>query len=223
MKTDQKAVSEILRQTGVVPVIKIENAEDAAPLCRALLSGGIGAAEVTFRTPAAPRAMEAIAREVPDIFLCAGTVLTVEQANLAVACGARAIVSPGTNPRVVEWCLKEGVPVYPGCATPTEVEAALSLGLTDLKLFPAEAVGGVKLLKALYGPYAGVRFMPTGGVSTQNLQEYLLLPNVLCCGGSWLCPADAVNRGDWETVRALAKSCRALVDRIRGSEAVDNA
>lgn len=211
-----KNMDEIMRQAGVIPVIALEDAGQAAPLAKALLAGGIAAAEITFRTAAAAKAIENIAREAPGMFLCAGTVLTVEQARLAVDCGAQAVVSPGSNPKVVEHCLSHGVPVCPGCATPTEIEAALSFGLTTVKLFPAEAIGGVKLLKALYGPYRQVRFMPTGGISPENLESYLTLPNVLCCGGSWLCPGDALSSGDWARVTALARQCRGLIDRIRG-------
>ncbi len=208
-------VNERMRSAGVIPVIKLDSPEQAVPLGRALLKGGVKAAEITFRSPAAAKSIEAVSKELPDMFVCAGTVLTVEQAKLAVDCGAKAIVSPGTNPKVVEWCLRENIPVYPGCATPTEVEAALSMGLSTVKLFPAEAIGGVKLLKALYGPYADVRFMPTGGIFPANLKEYLRLPNVLCCGGSWLCPEDAMANGDWERIEALARSCSELVKKLR--------
>ena len=141
-----------LRDTGVIPVIALEEETQALPLAQALLEGGIPAAEVTFRTAAAPGAIRRMAKAHPEMLVCAGTVLTVDQAKEAVDCGAQAVISPGTNPQVVEWCLQENVPVYPGVATPTEVEAALALGLTTLKLFPAQVVGGVSMLKALYGP-----------------------------------------------------------------------
>lgn len=212
-----QSIDTILEQNGVIPVIKLEDASHGAPLAAALLAGGIGAAEVTFRTSAAAKAIENIAQAQPEVFICAGTVLTVEQAKLAISCGARAIVSPGANPKVVSWCLEHDVPVCPGCATPTEVEAALAMGLTTLKLFPAEVVGGVKMLKALYGPYRHVSFMPTGGISPANLKEYLLQPNVLACGGSWLCPEDALAAGDWDRITALAQACTNLVNRIRES------
>lgn len=214
-----KAAEEALRQCGVIPVIKLEKEEQAVPLARALLKGGIKAAEITFRTSAAAGAIERVSQALPDMFVCAGTVLTVEQAKLAAACGAKAIVSPGTNPQVVEWCLKNHIPVFPGCATPTEVETALSLGLSTVKLFPAEAIGGVKLLKALYGPYQQVKFMPTGGISPQNLKDYLSLPNVVACGGSWLCPSKTMAEGDWEEIQRLARECAALVEEIRGQQA----
>lgn len=206
----------ILEETGIIPVIKLEDAEKAVPLAKALLAGGIPAAEVTFRTAAAPKAIEGMARELPGLFVCAGTVLSVEQAKLAVDCGAKAVISPGTSREVVEWCLGHSIPVYPGCATPTEVEAALRLGLSTLKLFPAEVVGGVNMLKALRGPYGAVRFMPTGGISPENVMDYLRQPNVVACGGSWLCPERAVAEGDWKRIELLAAGAAALVRRARG-------
>lgn len=208
-------INGILWQAGVIPVIKLEDENQAVPLAKALLAGGVSAAEITFRTPAAAKAIQAITSSQPDMFVCAGTVLTVEQARLAAACGARAVVSPGTSQKVVEWCLSHDMPVCPGCATPTEVESALAFGLSTVKLFPAEAIGGIKLLKALYGPYSQVRFMPTGGISPDNLEEYLSQPNVAACGGSWLCPGAALAQGDWDTVTRLAKECADMVRRIR--------
>lgn len=208
-------VEQVLRDTGVIPVIKLEDEKKAVSLGRALLEGGIPAAEVTFRTPAAAQSIEKIASALPDMFVCAGTVLSVEQAKLAVDCGAKAIISPGTNREVVTWCLEHKVPVYPGCATPSEVEAAMGMGLTTVKLFPAEVVGGVKMLQALYGPYRGVKFMPTGGISPSNVKEYLSQPNVIACGGSWLCPAGDINEGSWAAITQRAKECMALVREAR--------
>ena len=205
-----------LRDTGVLPVIALEEETQALPLAQALLEGGIPAAEVTFRTAAAPGAIRRMAKAHPEMLVCAGTVLTVDQAKEAVDCGAQAVISPGTNPQVVEWCLKENVPVYPGVATPTEVEAALALGLTTLKLFPAQVVGGVGMLKALYGPYRQVKFMPTGGISPANLGDYLTQPNVVACGGSWLCPKDLLAAGNWQKIAGLAKACADLVQVLRG-------
>ena len=154
-------IEQILRQTGVIPVIKLDDELQAVPLGHALLEGGIAAAEITFRTPAAAKSIEKLSAALPEMLVCAGTVLSVEQAKLSVQCGAKAVISPGTNREVVEWCLENKVPVYPGCATPTEVESAMNLGLTTVKLFPAEVAGGVKMPKALYGPYRGVKFMPS--------------------------------------------------------------
>lgn len=210
-----EAVENILKQTGVIPVIKLEDAEKAAPLARALIAGGIPAAEITFRTPAAAKSIERIAVEEPDMFVCAGTILGIEQAKLAVACGAKAIISPGTNREVVSWCVSHNIPVYPGCATPTEVETAMSMGLTTMKLFPAQVVGGVSMLQALYGPYRGIRFMPTGGISPTNLAEYLSQPNVIACGGSWLCPEKVLAQSNWQKIQDLARACADMVQQIR--------
>ena len=174
-------------------------------MARALAEGGLPAAEITFRTSAAEGAISAIAREAPEVLLLAGTVLDVPTASRAVEAGAAGIVSPGTNPEVVAWCLKRGIPVLPGCATPTEAEACLRMGLSAVKLFPAEAVGGAALLKALSGPYPQLKFMPTGGISPQNLGAYLALPNVFCCGGSWLAPQSKMDAGDWAGIAALAR------------------
>ena len=208
-------IEQILRQTGVIPVIKLDDELQAVPLGHALLEGGIAAAEITFRTPAAAKSIEKLSAALPEMLVCAGTVLSVEQAKLSVECGAKAVISPGTNREVVEWCLENKVPVYPGCATPTEVESAMNLGLTTVKLFPAEVVGGVKMLKALYGPYRGVKFMPTGGINPQNVKEYLAQPNVIACGGSWLCPGDDLAAGNWKNITQRAKECMALVAEVR--------
>lgn len=194
-----------LHRLRVIPVVKLEHAADAVPMATALAAGGLPAAEITFRTDAAEEAIRRIARELPKVLILAGTVLDVETARRALDAGAKGIVSPGTNPAVVEWCLTRGVPVLPGCATPTEVEACLRMGLHSVKLFPAEVVGGVKLLKALSGPYAAMSFMPTGGISPTNLPEYLALPNVLCCGGSWIAPEPLLAKGDWSGVERLAR------------------
>lgn len=211
-----ESVENILYKTGIVPVIKIDNAEQAVPLAKALLAGGIHSAEITFRTPAAAKAIEKISENLPEMFVCAGTVLSADQAQLAASCGAKAIISPGTNPEVVAWCRERGMPVYPGCATPTEIESAMAMGLSTVKLFPAEVVGGVKMLKALAGPYQNIKFMPTGGISPENVTDYLKLPNVIACGGSWLCPGKAVEQSDWETITALAKEAAQLVSSVRG-------
>ena len=160
---------EKLRQERIVPVVKINDAAKAPDLARALLAGGLSVIELTFRSAAAEEAIRAVSREAPELAVCAGTVLTPEQAEKAVNAGAQAIVSPGTNEEVVRWCLHRGVPVIPGVATPTEAEACIRLGLDTLKLFPAETVGGVGMLKALAGPYSYLRFMPTGGINLGNL------------------------------------------------------
>jgi 2-dehydro-3-deoxyphosphogluconate aldolase/(4S)-4-hydroxy-2-oxoglutarate aldolase len=206
---------EKLRSTGIIPVIKINRPEHAVGMAQALVQAGLPAAEVTFRTEAAAESIRLIAQQVPDIFVCAGTVLTPEQAKLAVDSGAQAVISPGTNMRVVSWCLDHQIPVYPGCATPSEVEQAMSLGLKTVKLFPAEVVGGVAMLKALAGPYGNMLFMPTGGIRPENVLEYLRLKNVVACGGTWICPEDLVDSGKYEEIYKIAKEAAQLVLSLR--------
>ena len=201
---------EILQAERVVPVVAIESPERAPGLAKALLAGGISLIEVTFRTERAAEAIAAIRDEVPQMHLCAGTVLTPEQAKTAIEAGAQAVVSPGTNAEVVRFCQNAGIPVMPGCATPTEVEACLALGLSALKFFPAEVMGGVAMLKALSGPYGGVRFMPTGGIDCRNLRDYLALPNVLACGSSWIAPKALIEAGDFAGITERAKQITAL-------------
>ncbi len=210
---EEMEIREKLASIGIIPVIKINDPEKAVPLAKALKNGGLPAAEVTFRTAAAAEAIHRIAKELPDVCVCAGTVLTVETARRAVKAGASAIISPGTNPDVVRWCLANRVPVIPGCATPTEVEACMRLGLDFVKLFPAEVVGGVKMLKALAGPYGQMAFMPTGGISAANAASYLALKNVVCCGGSWMVPEKLLDSGDFDAIEALAREAAALVKR----------
>lgn len=199
-------IREKLASIGIIPVIKINDAEKAVPLARALCAGGLPAAEVTFRTPAAAEAIRRIRAEVPAMCVCAGTVLNAETAERAVEAGAEAVISPGTNPAVVKWCLEMGVPVIPGCATPTEVEACMRMGLDFVKLFPAEVVGGVAMLKALSGPYSHMAFMPTGGVSPENAAAYLAQKNVVCCGGSWMVPEKLLESGDFAAIERLARA-----------------
>ena len=199
-------IREKLASIGIIPVIKINDAEKAVPLARALCAGGLPAAEVTFRTPAAAEAIRRIRAEVPAVCVCAGTVLNAETAERAVEAGAEAVISPGTNPAVVKWCLEMGVPVIPGCATPTEVEACMRMGLDFVKLFPAEVVGGVAMLKALAGPYSQMAFMPTGGVSPENAAAYLAQKNVVCCGGSWMVPEKLLESGDFAAIERLARA-----------------
>lgn len=201
---------EILQTERVVPVVAIESPERAPGLAKALLAGGISLIEVTFRTERAAEAIAAIRDEAPDMRLCAGTVLTIEQAKTAIEAGAQAVVSPGTNAEVVRFCQNAGIPVMPGCATPTEVEACLALGLSALKFFPAEVMGGVAMLKALSGPYGGVRFMPTGGIDCRNLRDYLALPNVLACGSSWIAPKALIEAGDFSEITERARQIKTL-------------
>ncbi len=201
---------ESLNKARVVPVIKINDAAKAPQLARALLAGGMSVIEITFRTGAAAEAIRAISREVPEMTVCAGTVLTPEQAQAALDAGAAGIISPGANPEVVRYCTERDIPVIPGCATPTEVESCMRMGLHLVKLFPAEVVGGVKMLKALAGPYAQMRFMPTGGISPQNLPDYLALPNVAACGGSWIAPEKLIDNDRFDEISELARQALLL-------------
>jgi 2-dehydro-3-deoxyphosphogluconate aldolase/(4S)-4-hydroxy-2-oxoglutarate aldolase len=199
---------------GVVPVVVLEQASAAAPLAAALVAGGLPVAEVTFRTAAAGEAIRALADD-PALLVGAGTVIRPEQVDEAVAAGARFVVSPGLSERVVERCREHGVPVVPGVATASDVMAALDLGLDVLKLFPAEACGGVATLKALAGPFPGVRFVPTGGISAANAASYLTLPSVAAVGGSWMVAPQLVRSGDFEAVTRLAREAVALVAEAR--------
>lgn len=210
-----KQLIEQIQQTAVIPVIKIDNVEDAFPLAEALKKGGLCAAEITFRTDAAEESIRRIAKAYPDFLIAAGTVLTSEQADKAMAAGASFIVSPGTNPEVVKHCNEKGYPVIPGVCTPSEVEMAMSLGLTYLKFFPAEAAGGVKMIKAMAAPYTKVKFMPTGGIGVKNLAEYLNCKAVFACGGSWMVPSDKIADGKFDEIEALTREAVQLVKEIK--------
>lgn len=200
-----------LSLAGLVPVIKVQDAADAVPLCRALQEGGLPVAEITFRTDAAEEAIRRVHEALPEVLLGAGTVLSTEQVDRAVAAGAAYIVSPGLNPRVVRHCVENNIPVVPGCANPSDIEAALELGLKTVKFFPAEALGGLKVIKAMSAPYGGVTFLPTGGINEKNLNDYLAFPKIIACGGSWMVPDDAVKSKDWDRVRSLAASAVELM------------
>ena len=202
---------EKLSMAGIVPVIKVENADDAVPLCRALSDGGLPVAEITFRSDAAEEAIRRVHRELPDVILGAGTVLTCEQVDRAVAAGATYIVSPGLNAEVVKHCQQVGVPIVPGCSNPSDIELALSLGLTTVKFFPAEALGGLALIKAMSAPYGNVRFLPTGGVNEKNLLDYLGFSKVVACGGSWMVDPKAIEQKDWSHIESLTRSAVQLM------------
>lgn len=189
-----------LGELGIVPVIKLDRPEDAVPLARALCDGGLPCAEVTFRTAAAEQAIRAITQAFPEMLVGAGTVLTPEQVDVARDAGAKFIVSPGLNPRVVEHCQSRSLPVVPGISTASELEQALSLGLNIVKFFPAEQVGGLGAIKALSAPYGNVRFMPTGGVNELNIQSYLDFSKVLACGGSWMVPPALIAQGRFDEI-----------------------
>jgi len=189
------------RRMRILPVIVIDDPDDAVPLAQALSEGGLPCAEITFRTPRAAEALRVIAQECPEVLVGAGTVLTPQRAAEACDAGARFIVTPGFNPAVVDHCLEHNVPVFPGVCTPTEVEAALQKGLDVLKFFPAEPMGGASFLKAMSAPYSMVEFIPTGGVNLNNLPTYLALKNVVACGGSWLAPQQWIRAKEFSRIR----------------------
>ena len=207
-----------LGKLALVPVVQIEDSKDAINLGKALLDGGLPCAEITFRTKSAAEAIQSIAAGLPEIILGAGTVLMISQAEQAVDAGAQFIVSPGFNRKVVDWCLERAVPVLPGVATPTEIEMALDSGLNILKFFPAQALGGVEMLKAIAAPYGSVRFIPTGGINAQNLADYLKLPVVFACGGSWFVRADLISAGDFREITRLTKEAVSIVRQYRDLE-----
>jgi len=190
-----------LRAVRVVPVITIDDPDDAVPLASALTDGGLACAEITFRTPRAAEALRRITAEVPELFAGAGTVLTPEQAKAARDAGAQFVVAPGFGPRTVDYCLSQGIPIYPGVATPTEVEAALERGLVTVKFFPAEPMGGLAYLKAIAAPYVDVNFIPTGGVNASNIASYLAFKRVVACGGSWMAPSDWIAAKQFDRIR----------------------
>ena len=206
---------ERLRNAGIVPVVVLERAEDALPVARAMLAGGVDVMEITFRTAAAAEAIRNVAAECPEMLVGAGTVLTVEQCEKAVALGAKFIVSPGFDAEIVDWCVERGVAVAPGCVTPTEIMAALKRGLSAVKFFPAGIYGGLKAMKALAAPFGQVKFIPTGGVSADNLAEYAAAPFVHAVGGSWLCPKADVAAGNFARIAELCAQSRRIVDDAR--------
>ena len=200
----------LLAVAPVIPVVVLEDADTAVPVARALVNGGGRVIELNLRTAAAPEAIERIADEVPEILVGAGSFVHPDQANQAAAAGARFLVSPGSTPALLAALADTGLPHLPGCATVSEVMALKERGYTELKLFPAEASGGVGFLRSLHGPLPGVRFCPTGGVTAENAADYLALANVGCVGGSWLTPADAVRDRDWTRIETLARATAEL-------------
>lgn len=206
----------MLEKAPVVPVVVIDDASRAVPVAQALVDGGLPVIEVTMRTAAAPDAIAAISADVPDALIGAGTVLSGEQAHSIVAAGAKFIVSPGLHDDVVTAARELSVPVIPGVATATEAQYAWNLGLRILKFFPAGQAGGISMIKALAAVFRDVEFMPTGGVSAKNLGDYLEVPAVLACGGSWLTPADAVESGDYGRIAELAAEAVAIAQTVRG-------
>ncbi|MDE7133236.1 MAG: bifunctional 4-hydroxy-2-oxoglutarate aldolase/2-dehydro-3-deoxy-phosphogluconate aldolase [Lachnospiraceae bacterium] len=208
-------VIEKIQNTGIVPVVVLENTTDAAPLAKALCEGGLPCAEVTFRTKAARDSIRIMTREFPEMFVGAGTVLTTEQVDQAVEAGAKFIVSPGFDPEIVDYCLGKDIPVFPGCVTPSEVAQAVKRGLKVVKFFPAESFGGVAAIKALAAPYTDVKFMPTGGINAENISSYLKFDKVIACGGSWMVKGELVKAGKFEEIRELSAEAVRLVKEIR--------
>ena len=211
-----KPVVEQIGDMGIVPVVVLNHLEDALPLAKELCEAGLGCAEVTFRTEVAEEALRIMAENYPDMLLGAGTVLTTQQVDRAVAAGAQFIVSPGTNPSVVKYCIKKNIPIIPGTASPSEVEQAISLGLDTVKFFPAEPLGGMRMIKALAAPYTGVRFMPTGGIQVDNVREYLECDQILACGGSWMVSSKLMEAGNFAEIGRLAREAVEIVKQVRG-------
>lgn len=207
------AMFEQMQGMGLIPVIKIDDADDAIPLCAALSAGGLPIAEITFRTKAGPEALRRVVRELPDILAGAGTVTSLDRAREAQDAGARFVVTPGFNPEVVRWCMDQKLPVLPGCTTASEVEAAQNMGLAVVKFFPAEQSGGLARIRALSGPYPDMRYIPTGGIGLSNLVEYLDCPLIVACGGSFMVNDAHLRARDWQAIMATT---RKAMDTVLG-------
>ena len=202
---------------GVVPVIKLNNPErDAAPLAKALCEGGVPVAEVTFRAAGADTAIRLMKEACPEMLVGAGTVLTTEHVNKAIAAGAEFIVTPGFDPEIVKYCVEKNMPIYPGCTTPTDYHAALKFGLEVLKFFPAEQSGGLAKIKAMSAPFPMFKVMPTGGIGLNNLKEYLSCPVIAACGGSYMVTADLIDNQKWDEIKDLCKKSIEIVKEARG-------
>ena len=206
---------EMIQELGVVPVVVLNDAKDARPLAEALCEGGLPCAEVTFRTEAAEESIRSMVKEFPEMFVGAGTVLTIEQADRAIGAGAKFIVSPGFDPEIVDHCLERSIPVFPGCITPSEVAQAVKRGLEVIKFFPAEQFGGIDTIKALAAPYTDIKFMPTGGINAANLEKYLSYDRIVACGGSWMVKADLIRNEEFDIVKKLTAEAVRLVSDIR--------
>ena len=204
-------------EVGIIPVVVLNDAKDAAPLGAALMDGGLPAAEVTFRTDAAEESIRILSEKYPDMLVGAGTVLTRDQVDRAVNAGAKFIVSPGFDYEIVEYCIKKGIPVCPGTATASEVLAAINLGLKHVKFFPAENAGGLKMIKAIGAALQSVKFMPTGGINASNVKEYLACDKIFCCGGSWMVKGDLIKAGKFSEIRDLVAEAAEIDKEIRGA------
>jgi 2-dehydro-3-deoxyphosphogluconate aldolase/(4S)-4-hydroxy-2-oxoglutarate aldolase len=217
MSSGTFALTDRLRAVRIVPVIVIDDPNDAIPLGEALLAGGLSCAEITFRTARAGEALQRMAAEVPSLLAGAGTVLTTDQVAAARGAGAQFIVAPGFNPRVVDYCLERDIPVYPGVATPTEIEAAREKGLRALKFFPAEPMGGLAFLKAVAAPYVDVEFIPTGGINASNVASYLAFKKVVACGGSWMAPTEWIAAKQFDRIRDESRRAATAASAERGA------
>lgn len=214
--TIMNTVLEQFAKIGIIPVVVLNDVKDAKPLGQALMDGGLPCAEVTFRTDAAEESIRVMAKEFPDMLVGAGTVLTIDQVDRAVNAGAKFIVSPGINPKVVEYCVKNNIPITPGTCNPTNVETAIEFGLDVVKFFPAEASGGLKFIKAIAAPYPQVKFMPTGGINEDNVRDYLKYDRIIACGGSWMVKGDLIKAGDFDKICELTRNAADIVREIRG-------
>ena len=205
-----------LKQTGIIPVVVLDDVKNALPLAECLMEGGLPCAEVTFRTAAAEESIRQMAKAYPEMIIGAGTVLTTEQADRAIGAGAKFVVSPGFNPKVTEYVLSKGVPMTPGVCTPTEIEAAMQFGLDVLKFFPAEPSGGLKMIKALAAAYVSLKFMPTGGINAENVRDYLKYDRIVACGGSWMVSGALIREGKFDEIKKLVREAADIVKEIRG-------
>ena len=211
-----ESMNESIAAFGVVPVVVLEDAENAVPLAKALVEAGLPVAEVTFRTAAAEESIRRMSEAYPDMCVGAGTVLTIDQVDRAVGAGAKFIVSPGCDPEIIDYCISKNIPVYPGTVTPSDIIQTVKRGLTVVKFFPAEQYGGVATIKALTAAFTTIKIMPTGGISTKNLKDYLGYNKIIACGGSWMVKGDMIKAGEFDKIREMTKEAVAMVKEIRG-------
>lgn len=204
-----------IKEVGIVPVVKLNNIEKALPLCNALINGGINVAEVTFRTECASDVIRTITKDCPNMIVGAGTIINIEQAKLAIDCGAKFIVSPGFNKDVVKYCQSQNIPVIPGCITPSEIMQALECGLSIVKFFPAKEFGGIATMKALSAPFSQIKFMPTGGVNLENLKEFISAKFIVACGGTYMVKDDLINNDNYEEITKLSKQSIDIIKEVR--------
>ena len=216
MSEKTEAVFQRFSEVGIIPVVVLNDVKDAEPLGKALMEGGLPAAEVTFRTAAAEESIRIMAEKFPDMLVGAGTVLTTDQVDRAVAAGAKFIVAPGLDEEVVKYCLEKDIPVCPGTQTASEMMKALKLGLTHVKFFPAENAGGLKMIKAIGAALTALKFMPTGGISASNVTEYLQSDKIFCCGGSWMVKGDMIKAGEFGAIRDKVAEAAKIVKEVRG-------